>query len=441
MSINSKRSRAFRALSPRRVYFGWWVTIAGAFNMVFSAAPTFQAASVLFKAIEDEFGWSRTVISGIATFGRLGGTLLGPVEGWLTDTFGSGKMVLVGFTVGGAGLILFSRITGPMQAYFAFLILSIGFSAGGFTPSLTATNAWMINRRATAMSIVEGGVSVAGLTVPLIVWGISEFGWRTTVLAMGFIAILVGPLVARFVGKRPKPEQLVEQVRPHPERRSRIRRSRMHDFTPRDALRTRAFWSIAITHMLVNLSTGAISAHLFLHLRDDNGVGLDLAAASAVIPIMATTSFVAQLAGGIVGDMTNKRLLVPVLALVQGGSLVLLAMAESFFMAAAFAVAWGVGFGARTPILLAMRGDYFGRRHFGTILGLSSFPMSLGMMIAPVVVGLSHDIYDTYDLSLYVLAGFCSVASVTVLFATRPMSPAARRRIDVRAARRQNVRG
>ena len=116
-------------------------------------------------------------------------------------------------------------------------------------------------------------------------------------------------------------------------------------------------------------------------------------------------------------------------------------MAESFFMAAAFAVAWGVGFGARTPILLAMRGDYFGRRHFGTILGLSSFPMSLGMMIAPVVVGLSHDIYDTYDLSLYVLAGFCSVASVTVLFATRPMSPAARRRIDVRAARRQNVRG
>ena len=215
----------------------------------------------------------------------------------------------------------------------------------------------------------------------------------------------------------------------------------MHDFTPRDALRTRAFWSIAITHMLVNLSTGAISAHLFLHLRDDNGVGLDLAAASAVIPIMATTSFVAQLAGGIVGDMSNKRLLVPVLALVQGGSLVLLAMAESFFMAAAFAVTWGVGFGARTPILLAMRGDYFGRRHFGTILGLSSFPMSLGMMIAPVIVGLAHDNYKTYDLSLYVLAGFCAVASVTVLFATRPMSPAARRRIDVRAARRQNVRG
>ena len=127
-------SADFRGFSPRRVYFGWWVSVAGAFNMVFSAGPTFQAASVLFKAIEDEFGWSRTVISGVATFGRLGNTLLGPIEGWLVDTFGSGKMVLVGFTLGGAGLILFSVITGPVQCYLAFLLLSVGLSSGRIHP-------------------------------------------------------------------------------------------------------------------------------------------------------------------------------------------------------------------------------------------------------------------------------------------------------------------
>ena len=153
--------------------------------MVFSAGPTFQAASVLFKAIEDEFGWSRTLISGVATFGRLGATLLGPVEGWLVDTFGSGRMVLIGFTLGGAGLIFFSQINGPVLFYAAFLLLSLGFSSGGFVPSLTATNAWMIRRRALGMSIVEGGVSISGLLVPFIVWGISQHGWRATVLVMG----------------------------------------------------------------------------------------------------------------------------------------------------------------------------------------------------------------------------------------------------------------
>ena len=419
-----------RSFSPRRVYFGWWVSVAGAFNMVFSAGPTFQAASVLFKAIEDEFGWSRTLISGVATFGRLGATLLGPIEGWLVDTFGSGRMVLIGFTLGGAGLIFFSQINGPVQCYLAFLLLSLGFSSGGFVPSLTAANAWMIRRRALGMSIVEGGVSVGGLLVPLVVWGIGEFGWRTTVLVMGIVAILVGPMIAWFVGKRPTSEQLATQIVPRGEVGRRRVREASHDFTVKEALRTRAFWSISMTHMLVNLSTGGISAHLFLHLSDHNGVGLDAATASAVVPIMVSTAFVSQLIGGVVGDMWDKRLLVPPLALLQGVSLIVLAVAESFLMAALFAVVWGVGFGARTPILLAMRGEYFGRRHFGTIFALSSFPMSIGMMLTPVIVGWSHDVWKTYDWSLYVLAGFCVAAGVTVLFATRPVAPEVRKRLE-----------
>lgn len=425
-------SAGFRSLSPRRVYFGWWVSVAGAFNMVFSAGPTFQATSVLFKAIEDEFGWSRTLISGVATFGRLGTTLLGPLEGWLVDTFGSGKMVLIGFTLGGSGLIFFSQINGPVQCYLAFLLLSLGFSSGGFVPSLTAANAWMIRRRALGMSIVEGGVSVGGLLVPLVVWGISQYGWRSTVLVMGIVAILVGPLIAWIVGKRPTPEQLATQVAPTGKGRGRKVRESSHDFTVKEALRTRAFWSISMTHMLVNLSTGGISAHLFLHLSDENGVGLDVATASAVVPILVSTAFVSQLVGGVVGDIWDKRLLVPFLALTQGVSLIVLAVAESFLMAAVFAVVWGVGFGARTPILLAMRGEYFDRQHFATIFALSSFPMSIGMMLTPVIVGWSHDVWKTYDWSLYVLAGFCVAASVTVLFATRPMAPEVRRRLEAR---------
>ncbi len=410
--------------------------MAGAFNMLFSSGPTFQASSVLFKAIEDEFGWSRALISGVASFGRFGGAMLGPVEGFLTDRFGSGKMVLLGFILGGAGLIAFSQIQGPLQYYFAFFLLSLGFSIGGFTPSITAVNAWMINNRATAMSLVVGGSSIAGLLVPPMVWGINQFGWRDTVMVIGIVTIIVGPLVARIIGKRPTSEDLAQQTQASQSSRTRRHRSRMYDFTPAEALRTRAFWSISITHMLVNLSTGAISAHLFLHLTDDNGVHLTDASASAVMPILVATAFVAQLAGGIIGDRTNKRIVAPFLLILQGVALVILAIADSFAMAAIFAVVWGIGFGGRTPILHAMRGEYFGRRHFGTILGLSSFPMSIGMMAAPVAVGWIHDVQDTYIWTLYALAGACAVASFTILFATRPMSPAMRRRLAARAARR-----
>ena len=210
--MNSERSTASEGRGKGRVYFGWWVSIAGFFNMVVSSGPTFQASSVLFKAVEDEFGWSRALISGVASFGRFGGAMLGPVEGFLTDRFGSGKMVLIGFLMGGAGLMAFSQIQGPLQYYFAFFLLSLGFSVGGFTPSMTAVNSWMVRRRTTAMSLVIGGSSVGGLLVPPIVWGISAYGWRPTVFVIGVVAIISGPFIAYFLGKRPTSEQLEQQI-------------------------------------------------------------------------------------------------------------------------------------------------------------------------------------------------------------------------------------
>ena len=436
LSTIQQRLTAVRARTIGRVYRGWWVSLAGAFNMVLSSGPTYQASSVLFKAIEDEFGWSRALISGVASFGRFGGAMLGPVEGWLTDRFGSGKMVLVGFTMGGIGLILFSFIQGALQYYFAFFLLSLGFSVGGFVPSITAVNAWMVKNRATAMSFVIGGSSIAGLLVPPMVWSINAHGWRPTVLVIGIIAIVLGPLVAKLLGKRPTPEQIEEQTRQLSEPGRRSRRTRLYDFTPKEALRTRAFWSISITHMLVNLSTGAISGHLFLHLTDANGVNLDDATASGVVPILVVTTFVFQLGGGIMGDRVSKRILLPFLLLIQGAALVILAIADTFILAAVFAVVWGVGFGARSPLLHAMRGEYFGRRHFGTILGLSSFPMSIGITLAPFLMGVVHDIQHTYEWSLYALAGTCVIASVTIPFATRPIPPGMRRRLQARAERR-----
>ena len=117
-------------------------------------------------------------------------------------------MVLVGFTMGGVGLIAFSMIQGALQYYFAFFLLSLGFSVGGFVPSITAVNAWMVRNRATGMSIVIGGSSLAGLLVPPMVWSINTYGWRPTVFVIGVMAIVLGPFVARLLGKRPTLEQI-----------------------------------------------------------------------------------------------------------------------------------------------------------------------------------------------------------------------------------------
>ena len=117
-----------------------------------------------------------------------------------------------------------------------------------------------------------------------------------------------------------------------------------------------------------------------------------------------------------------------VLVLVQASGLTVLAIAENYQMALLFAVLWGVGFGARAPMLHAMRGDYFGRKHFGTILGMSAFPMALGMTVSPFIVGIVFDRQQTYETVLFVLAGAAVMASLTILLATRPQAPQSGRR-------------
>ena len=409
-----------------KIFYGWWVSLAGAANMLVSSGPTFQAASTLFRAIEDEFGWSRAVVTGVASFGRFGGALLGPVEGWMTDKFGTGKMVLIGFTLGGFGLIFYSQLQGPIQYYVAYFIISMGFSIGGFVPSMAAVNAWMPHRRATAMSIVIGGSSLGGLLVPAIVWGISNHGWRETTLVIGLVSLACGPPLAYISGKRaPTYEEIdteivnssasIDQEKP-----SSIAQ---HDFTAKEALRTRGFWGLAITHMLTNLSVGTISAHVYFQLTDKNSVNLSDAAAATVIPIMAVTSFTFQMLGGFTGDRVNKRFLLPPLLITQAASLVILAQATNYVGALVFAVLWGLGFGGRTPMLHALRGEFFGRKHFGVILGMSAFPMAVGMMITPVIVGWVFDRTGTYEISLYALAVACLGGTITILLTTKPDKP------------------
>jgi len=411
----------------RRVSYGWWVAVTGGLNMIFTSGPTFQGSSAIFLAVETEFGWSRAVIGGVASFGRFGGTLFGPLEGYMTDKFGPAKMMFFGMIGGGIGFIWLSQVHGVFMYYAAFLTLSLGFSMGGFVPSIVAVNHWLPKRRATGIAIVVGGSSLAGLVVPALAWGIDAHGWRTTVFWIGVISISVSPFFYWALSRRGS-GSASELARDHQASKSKKDEKSEaadgeYDFTARQALRTRAFWIISGTHSLVNFSTSAVSAHLLLHLND---VGIDPITAATIIPVLAIVAFTFQMAGGFIGDKFSKQYPISFFTAIQGFGALILAFTTGYPTALLFAVVWGIGFGGRTPILHAMRGDYFGSKAFGTILGLSSVMMGASMSAAPFLVGLQFDIQDTYRWAFVGLAVLAWCASILILFVTRPVHPSLR---------------
>ncbi len=403
--------------SLRPIQYGWWVAIAGCVTMTITSTPTFQGSSVIFAAIEDDFGWSRAVISTAASLGALTMLIMGPVQGWLADRYGPGRMMLAGLMIGAVGLAILSRISNPPAYFAAWTLLSLGGGIGGFIPAMTAVNAWLPHRRATGMAIVMVGTSIGALLVPLLAWGVTEYGWRTTVLFATFVFALAAPPLAWIIGKRPDLSLVPNTADPTP---TRSQPDSSPSFTPVQALRTSAFWAIAISHAFANLAVAAISAHIVLHLRD---TGLSLATAATIVPVFGGVAFAAQIGGGLLGDRIDKRVGSAAAIMIQAGAMAVLAFVNSYPIALLFALLYGVGFGVRTPMMHALRGEYFGPRFFATILGLEAVPMSIGMMISPVVVGWAFDVQGSYTVAFIGLAAASVVAAVLMLFAKPPVLP------------------
>ena len=128
----------------------------------------------------------------------------------------------------------------------------------------------------------------------------------------------------------------------------------------------------------------------------------------------------AQVLGGYLGDRVPKNLSLCVFGIIQAVGVIYATFITSVYMAFVFVVIYGLGFGARIPLGTAIRGEYFGRKAFGRVLGVSMLPMMTLMMIGPWVAGFMFDHYGSYDLAFYVLASVALVGSVGFLFCKNP---------------------
>ena len=71
----------------------------------------------------------------------------------------------------------------------------------------------------------------------------------------------------------------------------------------------------------------------------------------------------------------------------------------------------------------AIRGEYFGRASFGKILGLSTVPMNVLLLLASPFAGFMYDLQGTYTTAFLVLAALNFLGGVLFLMAKRPKLP------------------
>jgi sugar phosphate permease len=412
-----------------RIFYGWWVVAAGFGLEALIGALMFHAYGAYVVLLREEFGWSRTMLSAAFAMARAESAILGPVQGSLTDRFGPRALMRVGLVVFGVGFLLFSRIDTPVTFFLTFFLMAVGVGLGGYLPIAVAIVNWFRRRRAFALGLSSSGSAVGGLLTPVVVLSLTTLGWRGTALLSGALVLLVGVPLSQVFRHRPEHQggHPDEAAPPTPSYgaaeaglggRSTIAAV---DFTARDAMRTPAFWLVSLGHGAALLVVSAVLVHMATHVTEQ--LGYSLSQAATVVALLTVAQIAGQLGGGWAGDRVSKRAIAAGCMLGHAAALLLLAAATAYWMVIAFAVLHGLAWGARGPLMAAIRADYFGSAAFGAISGASSMVTMLGMMGGPLVAGMLADRTGTYRLGFTVLAVLAALGSFCFLLARRPPPP------------------
>ena len=405
------------------MFYGWWIVLGTSGIQLLAGSLWMQSYGAYAVLLQEDFGWSKTLIAGAFALTRVESGVLGPFQGWLCDRFGPRVVLHTGTIMFGIGFMLFSQIQSVLSFYLTFALIAVGSSLGGFATLMVSIVNWFDRHRAKAVALSQTGYSLGGLCVPIVVFALEGFGWRTTALASGVIVICVGLPLAQIVRHRPEPYgQTPDGVTASPTNMNSVETlNRTLHFSPAQAIRTRAFWLTSIGHSLALLTVSAVMVHLFYHLT----VNLDYSFRQAgfVIAMMTGCQMVGQLLGGFLGDRFDKRLLCSLCMLGHASGLALVAYAQSPLMVIGFALLHGLGWGTRGPLMVALRADYFGATSFGTIMGISSLIVMVGMSSGAIIAGVLADIFGDFKIAFTLFAVSSVVGSACFFFAKRPTHP------------------
>ena len=418
----------------RTTFYGWRIVAAGFLVNAFGVGTFFYGFSTFFNPLITEFGWSRTLLSGVFSLSRLEGGIEGPIAGWLTDRFGARKILLAGVVVTGVGFILLQMVDSPLSLYVIFGFVALGFNSGYVHANSAAVAKWFIRRRSLAFSILMTGNGVGGaIFVPVIAWLIVQYDWRVAAIAIGLATLAIALPMSLVVRSTPEEMNLRpdgEPVKPGIPNTLSDGNSREVptdntdpedvSLTVREAMRSRAFWIYVASMTLRACILSAIVVHQIPHLTD---IGIPYQTASNVLGFMVLMSVPGRFVFGWLGDRFEKRKLLFLLCALQGLGVFIFINASTLPLLYLFVVVYGLGYGGVIPLTFALRADLFGRRNYATIAGITTSFSMAGNVLAPVLAGYLYDTTQSYSVAFYIFLVMIVLAGVFFLMVPRTTRP------------------
>ena len=396
-------------------FFYGYIVVLAAFFVLMIMSGLLYSFSVFLKPVSAEFGWTRAMTSGAYSVGLFIMGLFCMLTGRLNDRFGPRIIATVcGFFLG-LGYLLMSQISAPWQLYlFWGLIVAIGLS-GGYVPMTSTAARWFVKRRGVMTGVVAAGVGAGTIIVPPAAsWLISSYGWRSSFIVIGIIALVLVILAAQFlkrdpgkIGQLPYGENEVKQENIISEARG---------FSLRKAIHTKQLRLVWIAYFFFGgcLHTGMV--HIVPHATD---LGTSAMIAANILAVVGGLSIVGRVGIGAISDRVGRK---P--SLIMGFALLAVALfwvmiAKEIWMLYIFAIIFGFSTGGLIALEPSVTAELFGMKAHGAILGTIVFGATTGGAFGSILAGYIFDITGSYYIA-FLVSAVLTIASLILISLLKP---------------------
>lgn len=426
------------------------IVLALAFGCNFIGRGLAETWAVFLLPIEAEFGFSRVQVTSVYSTYLFVAGLAAPFSGMAFDRFGPRFCYLLGMACVAFGTFA----AGWAQARWHFILangitLGIGASLIGMVPASVMLGRWFHVGlgRAVAFGYAGFGTGIL-LMVPLSQFLIERFGWRDAYHALGAGLLAVGIGLALLPWRRiaaGSPEVAWLRAAEATARFEASRAARGEAAAGsgpggpagkaaspatgaaraasgpgfREALRSPAFWDLAVTFHLTAVGMYLVIPQVVAYLVD---TGYSPLLAASVFGIAGSLSMGGILAAGWLCDRVGFRFAATLsflLTLAGTGCLAMLLLGPSPLWLVGFVLLFGLAQGARGPVVSTLTNRIFAGPSAGTIYGVIFAVMSIGSAIGAWASGELHDATGGYGVNFALSAACIAGAAAPFWWASR----------------------
>ena len=389
-------------INKKKIQKGWMMLIV---CMLIQAVPFCIASNIqplFISSVIQEHGFSLTGFSLIFTIGTIVSAIAGPFIGSLFGKVNLKAIYTVGAVLCGGGFMLFSYCNTLPMFYGVAAIVQVGAAiiSGIGVPILI--NAWFDGKtRGKALGLAFAGGSIGNIFLQqLVIRSIVANGTSRTYFVFGLVSLVVALVIALFLVKMPKDSSEVVGANNNSSEKEVNKEVNKEEtdisYTLKEAQGIKYFWMIGLGFLFVGLY---VSAYSVQHANYFQGVlKLDASVIALTGSIFALCSLFGNVLGVSILLSGSNPIFAHIFSAVKGLATFIYMMAPAYLV-----------------------GEYFGKKEYGSILGVIQLIFAIGFSGGSVLFGVLATSLG-YDITWMVILGFVAMAFLLLITASKGMA-------------------